>query len=59
MCLFVVIVGGTGIGWCLKGREQITWKNVGVGGIDHIFFFGGGMHLICLTLRDYTILENY
>jgi hypothetical protein len=41
----------------LKGMEQITWKNLGVSGIDHIFLVG--VHLICLTLRDYTILENY
>jgi len=52
VCLFVVILGGTGIGWCLKGTEQITWKNLGVGWIDHIL--RGGVHLLCLTLRDYT-----
>ena len=27
---------------------------------SHFFcVWGGGVHLICLTLRDYTILENY
>jgi hypothetical protein len=40
---------------------QTTWKNLDVGGIDHICGVGGGggcMHLICFTVGDYTILEN-
>lgn len=52
ICLFLIVSGGTGIGWGLKIMEpSVGWT------IDYIL--GGWMCLICLTVRDYSLFKSH